>query len=115
MENLNFNDINNWYNIKKLYLANDKESWRLADTILQQADQSTYSNQIAAILKVIPYGRSELSSHETWATLINTEIQKGNNETVQMLADIYAQYLKSIIFDESVFQNFTIKLIYNGG
>ena len=115
MENLNFNDINNWYNIKKLYLANDKESWRLADTILQQADHSIYGNQITALLKVIPAGRSAMEVHDTWMTLMRTEIEKGNNETVQMIADIYAEYLKSIFFDDSVFQNFTIKLIYNGG
>jgi hypothetical protein len=114
MENLNFNDINNWNNIKKLYLSNDKESWHLADTILQQADQSTYGNQIAAILKVIPQGRSELTTPETWVALIKAEMQKGNDKNVQMLADIYGEYLKSVIFTDSAFENFTIKLIYNG-
>ena len=115
MENVNLNNIESWYNIRKLYLSEDKESWQLADTILEQADDSIYKNQIEALLKVIPDGRSTLITSRTWSMIIDEEICNGSADSVQMLADIYSEYLKSIIFDDDVFKKFDIKLNYNGG
>ena len=115
MENVNLKDIKNWKGIKDLYLSNDQESWRLADSILEQVDKSVYKNQVSALLKIIPDGRSEIACGETWSMLLTEEIQTGNKECVQMLADIYSEYLNSIIFDDEIFQKFDIKLTYNGG
>ena len=47
--------------------------------------------------------------------IIDEEICNGSADSVQMLADIYSEYLKSIIFDDDVFKKFDIKLNYNGG
>lgn len=115
MENVNLNNIESWYNIRKLYLSEDKESWQLADTILEQADNSVYKNQIEALLKVIPDGRSTLYTSRTWSIIIEEEICNGSTDSVQMLADIYTEYLKSILFYDDVFKQFNIKLKYNGG
>lgn len=114
MENVNLNNIESWYNIRKLYLSEDKESWQLADTILEQADNAVYGNQIEALLKVIPDGRSTLDTSRTWSMIIDEEISKGSADSVQMLADIYTEYLTSILFDDDVFKQFDIKLKYNG-
>lgn len=114
MENVNLNNIASWYNIRKLYLSEDKESWQLADTILEQADNSIYKNQIEALLKVIPDKRSTLNTSRSWSRIIEDEICNGSTDSVQMLADIYSEYVNSIIFSDDVFKKFDIKLKYNG-
>lgn len=113
MKNVDLSNIENWRNIKKLYESNDKESWLLADTILEQTNIK-YKNQVSALLKVIPQDRSGIDTADHWLTLVSNEIEVGTNESVQMLADIYCEYLKKILFDDSIWNNFDIKLIYNG-
>lgn len=112
MKNVDLSKIENWRNIKKLYDSNDKESWLLADAILEQTNIK-YKNQVSALLKVIPQDRSSIDRADSWLTLISNEIEVGTNESVQMLADIYCEYLKRILFDHDIWYNFNIKLIYN--
>jgi len=113
--NLDFKNIENWHNLRKLYLSNDKQSWQLADSILTEANNGAYRNQILALLKSIPDERSKLDlEHSSWSHIMESEIITGTRESVQMLADIYIEYLKDILFTDGMFRNFNFKLIYNG-
>lgn len=115
MENINLKNLESWMKIRDLYLSNDKESWKLADSILEQADQKQFKNQISSLIKVIPDDRSEIKTYDNWSHIISSEINTGTKESVQMIADIYTVFLTNILFHDEVFSNFEIKLKYKNG
>jgi len=116
MSNIDLKDLKNWENLKKLYDSEDKQSWALADEILDKADADKYDNQIKALIKVIPENKTDLRTSDTWAKIFESEIKKDTEgHQVQLLADIYTEFLTRILFHDGVFhKNFKIKLIYNG-
>lgn len=116
MDNINLKDSKNWENLRKLYDSQDNQSWALADEILSQADKDKYDNQIKALIKIIPSNKTTLRTSDTWAKLFESEIVKDTEgHNVQILADIYTEFLTMILFQDGVFhKNFKIKLIYNG-
>jgi hypothetical protein len=132
MENINLKDRDQYNRILELLLSSDNENRNLAFTILDQSDYLKYKNQIKSLFKIAKinadldkYNFSKdftekiLFTNNRWQNILLDETENGNEDSVQMLADIFADELQNTLFSSDGYkilpiEKFKLKLIYNG-